>query len=263
MLFSTFAYNTQPPLTPIPYPPPFTGSIVTESLAFYVEPADGIFVVGGLNYVADQITGYEGGVDAGVVVIDNNYFANFDITRKIIFNTSSAWYFNNPTIGDFSIELWAYYSSSMTSSGKIVSPLAIASNGENESMFGGFASPTEIYTLIPSKEEFNTTLSANMFSRWVHIVTTYDYQSAAGGVTTTYAQYSDGTTIYSGSDVSFEGQGPRDFSGNLIIGGFVGAQSSFAVAFNNGYIGPVRVYNKILSLDEITQNYEAELYRFS
>jgi hypothetical protein len=241
-------------------------NIITGSLSFYIDPIYGFYVSGGVNYIEEQITGYIGGVDATVNIIDDNYYQNISEASKIIFSTgsNSDWYFNSPTKGDFTVEFWAYYTSSFTSSALISTPIAINSNEdtENDSIFGGFDDITSIYTLVPSKEEVFVT-GSSILDKWVHVVTTYDYISPTGGTTTTYYQVSDETIIYSGSDGSFIGQGPRPFTGNFVIGGKVAGQDPFARAFINGLIGPVRIYDKVLSLEEIEQNYDAEVGRFS
>jgi hypothetical protein len=223
-------------------------SIVTTSLAFYINALNGDF---------EDTAGGQTGSEIGTVILDDNeYWKGFSTSSYFSYNTNT---FNSPDDGGVTWEIWAFYSSSMIAAG-IETPISIERNGGNDDYIfaacNGAGNANSIYTLLPqsdnSKTEFST--SAPITGSWVHVTTTKN-----SNVITTYVTPLNSVTI-SGSRSDYNDA--ASYGSAMRIGRPVDNSTGFAQGFVNGYIGLVRIYDIALTADQVLQNYNAEKSRF-
>ena len=92
--------------------------------------------------------------------------------------------------------------------------------------------------------------NSTFYSKWNHIVATVDVNAAT--------LYLNGVQIGQNTSDTFNGPNRSDPSQDFTIGAF----SDTAPVWTDGNISQVQVYNKVLSEQEIKQNYNATKWRF-
>jgi hypothetical protein len=239
-------------------------TIVTDQLAFYINALNGSTV--------DTAGGQTGSTIGTISDNGDQYWSGFSNSDYISYNTNT---FNNPRDnGVVTFEIWAYYSSSFTGMPKAALGIdrAASQAQDDYALFASTGSgltppnaPTAIRTFIPEDTsvakpdvEFDTLVDVD--SKWCHIVTTIN-GSGSDAVNTYIQPLND--IIYSGSNGSSppyddpDGYGPTMYIGR-VTNTFTGSFDPFT----GGEVGLVRIYNKVLSLKEIEQNYRVEASRF-
>jgi len=231
-------------------------TIVTDQLAFYINALNGNTV--------DTIGGQTGSINGSISNNSNQYWSGFTNSDYISYNTNT---FNNPRDnGVVTFEMWVYYTSSLVGIPK--TPLSInraASLAQDDYIFFGYSGSDQILTFISEdtsvvKPDIEFTTIAPVATKWCHVVTTIN--GSGSDAINTYIQPLN-NIIYSGSNGSSPPYDDPDAYGPAM---FVGRAVSFSTGsfdpFTGGEVGLLRIYNKVLSLEEIEQNYNVEASRF-
>lgn len=96
---------------------------------------------------------------------------------------------------------------------------------------------------------------------WTNVVVTYDGSGSKNGVVSYVDIDSKSFSTFTGTDIT---SGTSVNTSPIFIGSGIDTNTvNTPINFINGSIGSIRVYNRVLSLSEITQNYEATKHRFS
>ena len=255
-MFTPFAFIKSPG-------PSYTlGPIVTSSLAFYINATNG--------NTTDTIGGQTGSISGSVDNNSNQYWGGFTVGDCIVYNTNT---FNPPISGSSTFEAWLYYPN-RDPTAKINTPIGldrVLGNEDDFIYFGMGSTVDSVYTLIgdgyqspPAKPDVEFFTTASISDKWCHVVTTIN--GTGLNAVNTYIQNLNGG-IFSSSNALEPLNSPTNYGPNMLIGTCAAGSTGFATAFEGasgaeGYVGLVRIYNKVLSLEEIEQNYEAEKPRF-
>ena len=228
-------------------------SIVTDSLAFYINAING--------NTTDTIGGQTGSISGSINTNSNQYWSGFSDGDCIIYDATG---FNNPADNIVvTYEAWIYYSGSNPNT--IESPLSIDRGGAyDDYIFFGYPNTSSVYTLIaetdpgPPKPDVEFYTTASILNSWCHCVTTI-IGTGSDSVFTYIQPLND--IIYSASNATAFDY-PVGYGPNMYVGTRPPLSDGFASGFINGYVGLVRIYDKVLTLEEIEQNYNAEKSRF-
>jgi len=238
--------------TPFSFFQPTTSiSIVTDQLAFYIDPANGNFT--------DTVGGKTGSENGTVNTVDNNYWSGFSGTDYISYSSVDG--INSAISSSFTIESWFYYANTFGASAVKV-PFSINSNqGGNEYRFRylGSDNGNTIQCSVPQTIGADISNASDYRGAWSHNVMVYNYNGGALSSTLLYSAQKVGNNVVTATTTGYIlPRIPREMLNAI----YVGRSTNDTVNFSDGFVGPVRIYNKALSAAEIEQNYNAEVGRF-
>jgi hypothetical protein len=234
-------------------------NIVTDGLVFAVDAANPSSYVSGSSVCKDQtINQNDGTLNSTTFSSANNGFFIFDGTDDTI-NFGDNESINNVVLGDnpiFTYELWINPDSSTNSTccgiGK--------TNGTGHIVFYNYPTGNQFNFNKVSGDTPSTTRTFQVrttfpHGNWTHYIWCYD----GSGSTPSYTSYINGqlgtNTLSANDSTSKIGAG----GDNLLM---IGERMASGATDYNGELSIMRIYDRILSSTEVTQNYNAMKGRF-
>ena len=247
-MFTPFAFVKEEVAAVTPTP-----GIVTDQLAFYIDPANGNF-----NDTIGSKTGTENGT---ITTVSSNYWSGFSGTDYISFSSTTD--INGTDDAEFTVESWFYFQTAWGGS-DIKIPWAMNSTtagAEYRFRYLGTTYGNDIQVSAPEYIDSNLANQASNFEGgWSHNVMVWKFNGNVNSSTLLYSIQLVGGSVLTGTGTGMGGPKGRRAPNNQI---YVGRSTNDTINFGGGYIGPVRIYNKALTTAEIAQNYSAEVSRFT
>lgn len=225
--------------------------IVTDNLAFYIDPANGNF--------NDTIYGKTGTQNGTITTVDSNYWSGFGVSNWISY--ASMANINDNTDASYTWEQWVYFASDWDAASVKVAMAASSDTVGQEYRFRylGSDNGNNIQMSIPQYIDTNVASASSYKGAWSHHVGVYNYNGSTASSTLKYSVRLVGGSEAENTITGFSGTGvTRPYGGILKIG----QSTNDTVNFSGGYVGPTRIYNSALTDEQITQNYDWEKSRF-
>jgi hypothetical protein len=232
--------------------PSAAGGIVTDQLAFSVDPANGNF--------NDTVGGKTGTQNGTVTTVNDNYWSGFSSANYISYASTAD--LNDDTDSEFSIEAWFFYPNSFGASAVKI-PFSINSTtvgAEYRFRYLGSDNGNIIQSSIPTFIDSDISNASSYRGAWTHNVMIFKFNGSTGSSTLEYSIQKVGSSVVTNTTTGFSGAATRRAYNDIIR---IGRSTNDTVNFSDGFIGPVRIYNKALTTAEIAQNYDAQVSRFT
>jgi hypothetical protein len=220
----------------------FGSPIVTDGLVFAVDASNLVSYESGSTTTYSLTGSYTGSLQNGVAFLpDNGGVWNFDGVNDIIRSQNV----NPPEI---SIEVWKKWIT--VSDDWLITNQVIPRTDVSKGYLMRIDSPSYNFTVYFGIGPSARTIIYNpiVLGEWTHVLATYD------PVTEGAKLYWNGQLV--GTDT---GTGAIDYTG--VQGLTIGAAHDLSVP-TPGPVGPVRIYDRALTADEVSQNFNAQRSRF-